>query len=82
MNSTAYIFGNFGTGYTQYPDDSQSSVLMTAGAEGDSCISIRREGSMSWCIYRRNLSDGKFIGLAVGFNGVCCTSIKDMFSLF
>ena len=82
MNSTAYIFGNFGTGYTQYPDDSQSSVLMTAGAEGDSCISIRREGSMSWCIYRRNLSDGKFIGLAVGFNGVCCTSIKDMFSIF
>lgn len=82
MNSTAYIFGNFGTGYTQYPDDSQSSVLMTASAEGDSCISIRREGSMSWCIYRRNLSDGKFIGLAVGFNGVCCTSIKDMFSTF
>lgn len=82
MNSTAYIFGNFGIGYTQYPDDSQSSVLMTASAEGDSCISIRREGSMSWCIYRRNLSDGKFIGLAVGFNGVCCTSIKDMFSIF
>lgn len=82
MNSTAYIFGNFGTGYTQYPDDSQSSVLMTASAEGDSCISIRREGSMSWCIYRRNLSDGRFIGLAVGFNGVCCTSIKDMFSIF
>ena len=82
MNSTAYIFGNFGTGYTQYPDDSQSSVLMTASAEGESCISIRREGSMSWCIYRRNLSDGRFIGLAVGFNGVCCTSIKDMFSIF
>ena len=82
MNSTAYIFGNLGTGYTQYPDDSQSSVFMTANAEGSSCVSIRREGRMAWSIYRRSLSDGRFIGLAVGFNGVCCTSIKDMFSIF
>ena len=37
---------------------------------------------MAWSIYRRSLSDGRFIGLAVGFNGVCCTSIKDMFSIF
>lgn len=82
MNGTAYIFGNLGAGYTQYPDDSLDRIFMTAEPKGESGISIRRDSSMAWCIYRRNLSGGRFIGLAIGFNGVCCSSIEGMFEIF
>ena len=82
MNCTAYIFGNLGSGYTQYPDDSQSSIFQSAVPSGNSGLFIRRDASICWCIYRRNLSSDKYLGLAVGFNGVCCNLVKSMFSIF
>lgn len=82
MNSTAYIFGNLGSGYTQYPDDSLSVIFRSAIPSRNSGLFIRRDGSICWCVYRRNLSYEKYIGLAVGFNGVCCNLVKSMFSIY
>ena len=86
MNSTVYVFGDFGQGYTQYLDDytraifKKFSKLSTAKTQ----LTIRREGSLIYYGYIRKLdsSPEHYIGLCSVLNSVMFTDIKSLFTLF
>lgn len=88
MNHSAYLFGKFGFGYTQYPDDYAKDILksIVTSNEVKTQIAIRRDGNLVYYIYVRRLyskSDlNEYIGVAVSFNDLYCNDIKQMFSIF
>lgn len=88
MNHSVYIFGDFGSGYSQYPDDFAKSILSKGvdGIKANSQIALHREGNLIYYSYYRKLLGGVspkgFIGFSICFNGVYCTDTVALFSLF
>lgn len=88
MNCSVYLFGDFGKGYTQYPDDYAQSIFQnfyaksTAGTQ----ITIHRNGNLMYYGYIRKLegekADKQYIGFCVLLNGVMLTKVGNLFSLF
>ncbi len=88
MNHSTYIFGEFGSGYTQYPDDYAKDIFKSVATcnEVKTQIAIRRYDNLVYYIYVRRLYSksvpNKYIGVAVSFNDLYCNDIKQMFSIF
>ena len=89
MNYSIYIFGNFGTGYTQYPDDFAKTSFIRGHneANANSKIAIHREGNLVYYSYYRKLlgedsQPDAFLGFSVCLNGVYFLDIEQMFSFF
>lgn len=88
MNHTVYLFGDLGSGYTQFPDDytKQFIQVQSTGLESITQIVLHREGNLVfYTYYRKFLSKGNqgcHIGFSVCFNSVYCTDINELFRIF
>lgn len=88
MNHSIYIFGDLGSGYSQYPDDFAKSILSKGieNIKANSQIALHREGNLIYYSYYRKLLGGLspkgFIGFSICFNGVFCTDTAALFNLF
>lgn len=87
MNHAVYVFGNLGTGYTQFPEDPTRRIFESAAnmVASKVQISVRRDGNLLYYIYTRQLdveSENKYIAVVISFNGVYVNKIKSLFELF
>ena len=84
MNASVYLFGEFNSGYSQYPDDYASSIFQkfSANAKSTTQIAIHRDGNLVYYGYIRKLQQGRYIGLCVVLNGLILKRIDGLFSLF
>ena len=83
MNASVYLFGEFNSGYSQYPDDYASSIFQkfSANAKSTTQIAIHRDGNLVYYGYIRKLQQGRYIGLCVVLNGLILKRIDGLFSL-
>lgn len=84
MNSSIYILGELSNGYSQYPEDSSSTLFKDIQ---DYCVApsqliIHRDENMMYYIYVRNFDKNKYIGFAITINGYYFTQVQSLFSLF
>lgn len=84
MNVSVYLFGEFNSGYSQYPDDYTSSIFQkfSANAKSTTQIAIHRDGNLMYYAYIYKLQQDKYIGLCVVLNGLILKRIDGLFSLF
>ena len=84
MNASVYLFGEFNSGYSQYPDDYASSIFLkfSANAKSTTQIAIHRDGNLVYYGYIRKLQQDRYIGLCVVLNGLILKRIDGLFSLF
>lgn len=84
MNASVYLFGEFNSGYTQYPDDYTSEIfnIFHKNAKSTTQIAIHRDGNLMYYGYIRKLEQNHYIGMCVVLNGLMLTRIDRLFSLF
>ena len=85
MNSSAYVFGNLGGGFTQYPEDYAHEIYeeFQLKAEAPSQVIIHRDKSIMYYGYIRKLDkEGQYIGLCVLLNGVMLSKMANLFAVF
>lgn len=86
MKAEVYIFGNFTSGYSQYPDNYTHNLFEQIGKtrKSESEIIYHRDGSLTYYIYTREISkkDNTFIGLCYVFNDVFIKDFDSLFSVF
>lgn len=84
MNASVYLFGEFNSGYSQYPDDYAASIFQkfSANAKSTTQIAIHRDGNLVYYGYIRKLQQDRYIGLCVVLNGLILKRIDGLFSLF
>lgn len=84
MNVSVYLFGEFNSGYSQYPDDYASSIFhkFSANAKSTTQIAIHRDGNLVYYGYIRKLQQDNLLGFCVVLNGLMLRRIDGLFSLF
>lgn len=84
INSTFYIFGNLGSGYTQYPFDYAKNILSSLISETDAktMLAVRRENNLMYYCYLRRLEGVQYIGFCALLNGLMFSNVKELFSVF
>lgn len=84
MNASVYLFGEFNSGYSQYPDDYASTIFQkfSANAKSTTQIAIHRDGNLVYYGYIRKLQQERYIGFCVVLNGLILKRIDGLFSLF
>ncbi|MGM9851459.1 MAG: hypothetical protein ACI306_04880 [Muribaculaceae bacterium] len=84
MNASVYLFGEFNSGYSQYPDDYASIIFhkFSANIKAATQIAIHRDGNLVYYGYIRKLQQGRYIGLCVVLNGLMLKRIDNLFSIF
>lgn len=84
MNASVYLFGEFNSGYSQYPDDYASSIFQkfSSNAKATTQVAIHRDGNLVYYAYIRKLQQDKYIGLCVVLNSLVLNRIDGLFSFF
>lgn len=84
MNISVYLFGDFSSGYTQYPNDYADSIFKTfyQRSQATTQIAIRRDGDLMYYGYIRKLEDNNYLGLCAVINGKIITQINSLFGLY
>ena len=84
MNLSVYLFGDLGSGYTQYPDDYTNTIFETfyKNAQAITQIGIHREGDLMYYGYIRKLEESNYIGLCAIVNGKLIHQVDSIFSIF
>lgn len=85
MNSTIYIFGDFGNGYAQYPNDYTTEIFtqFQKHTQTTSQLTIHREENLMYYGYVRRLhKKGQYIGMCIVLNGSMFRGIKTLFNRF
>ena len=84
MNISVYLFGDFGSGYTQYPNDYTHTIFETfhKNTKATTQIVIHRENELMYYGYIRKLEDGGYIGICAIINGLMITKFDSLFSIF
>ena len=84
MNISIYLFGNLGTGYTQYPDDYTHSLFSQFCAEGKAHtqLAIHRNGALMYYAYLRRLDGEKVLGLCCVVNGCYFTGVTELIAAY
>lgn len=84
INSTLYIFGNFGGGFTQYPADYTKGFLATLASQTDAktMLAIHRDNNLMYYCYLRRLENDQYIGFCVLLNALMFSNIKELFHVF
>lgn len=85
MNSSVYIFGSLGNGYTQYPDDYAKEIYQNfyLKSTAPSQITIHRDNNLIYYGYIRKLDvSSQYIGFCVLLNGVMFSQIGRLFPIF
>jgi len=86
VNCTVYLFGEFGLGYTQYPQDGAEDIFrhMSSRAEAQTQIAIHRDGNLMYYAYIRRLDEGEghYIGYGLMVDGLMFRDLSPLFDLF
>lgn len=85
INSSVYLFGQLGKGFTQFPDNYAREMFqhIVAAARAKSQIVIHREGNLMYYAYVRHLADRpQCIGLCVLLNSLMFADVNCLFALF
>lgn len=85
LNTQIYIFGQFESGYRQYPDDYSSDIFrkFEAGVTSKSQITIHRDKNLMYYGYIQKLDERQqYIGFCIVLNDVLISSIKNLFTVF
>ncbi len=86
MKSEVYIFGNFSSGYSQYPDDYTNEIFREIGKKrsSESELVFQRRGPITYYTYIRsiNTKQNTYLGICCVFNGVLIRDIDSLFSIF
>ena len=84
MNISVYLFGEFSTGYSQYPIDYTSSIFNSFkdNAKADTQIAIHRERDLMYYAYLRKFESGKHFGICCVLNGLMLMQVDGLFKLF
>ena len=85
MNSSAYIFGKFVEGCSQFPDNYAEGIFdkFQSVATAQSQIVVHRDKNMMYYGYVRKLDmEGQYLGMCVLLNDVMLTRMEKLFSLF
>ena len=84
MNSSVYVFGQFGNGYDQYPNDYTSTIFKTfyTRTREATQLSIHRDGNIMYYSYIRRLEGGRYLGMCVVLNGHFISRIAPLFPIF
>lgn len=71
MNSTVYLFGNFGQGITLYPNDYTKDIFkeFTSRANAPTQLIIHRDRSIMNYGYIRKIENGHLFGICIQING-------------
>ena len=84
MNSTVYLFGNFGQGITLYPNDYTKDIFkeFASRANAPTQLIIHRDRSIMNYGYIRKIENGHLFGICIQINGQYLTGIKRLFEIF
>ena len=85
MNSSVYIFGNLGVGYTQYPEGYAQEFFYKFHEQSSarSQIVIHRDKNLMYYGYVRKLDvPERYIGFCVLLNGVRLSHINELFPVY
>ncbi len=85
MNSTIYIFGDFGNGCAQYPNDYTSDIFQQfqKHTQATTQLTIHRDENLMYYGYVRRLHQkGQYIGICIVLNGIMFRGIKTLFNRF
>ena len=85
MNYSIYLYGNFGSGYTQYPSEESTETLFKefyANAKSKTQVAIHRDGDLMFYSYIYKLSEYQFIGICLVINHAMLTNVKELFRIF
>lgn len=84
MNVSVYIFGEFTSGYTQYPDDYTADIFRECHkkSKAQTQLCIHRDGDIMYYTYIRKLEDNRYIGICAVINGLMLNDIPSVFNLF
>lgn len=85
MNYSIYLYGNFGSGYTQYPFEESTETLFKefyANAKSKTQVAIHRDGDLMFYYYIYKLSEYQFIGICLVINHAMLTNVKELFIIF
>lgn len=85
MNSTIYIFGDFGYGCNQYPNDYTAEIFSQfhKRSQANTQLTIHRDDNMMYYGYVRKLHNcEQYIGICIVLNGSMFRGVKTLFNRF
>ena len=89
MNVEVYLFGDLGSGYTQYIDDDSRNLFksVVAKSKANSQLVIHRDDTLMYYIYVRRLhnaesSNSRYLGICYALNNRFIRNIEGLFSIF
>lgn len=88
MNTTIYLFGELGQGYSQYPIDYTQEIFQEcyARSKEKSQLATHRKGELMYYVYTRKLDKTilktQYIGICIVTNGIVFTNFTALFSIF
>lgn len=85
MNSTIYIFGDFGYGCNQYPNDYTAEIFSQfhKHSQANTQLTIHRDDNMMYYGYVRKLHNREqYIGICIVLNGSMFRGVKTLFNRF
>lgn len=85
MNSSIYVFGNFGIGYTQYPEGYAQDIFYKFFEQSSarSQIVIHRDKNLMYYGYVRKLDvPERYIGFCALLNGMGLSHLDRLFTIF
>ena len=85
MNSTIYIFGDFGYGCNQYPNDYTAEIFSKfhKRSQANTQLTIHRDDNMMYYGYIRKLHNREqYIGICIVLNGSMFRGVKTLFNRF
>lgn len=84
MNSTVYLFGNYGQGITSYPIDYTQSLFdkFISESKAPTQLIMYRDGEIMNYGYIRRIENNHFFGLCIQINGQYLSTVKRLFDIF
>lgn len=84
MNSSIYLFGNFGQGVISYPTDYAQMIFekFIAESKAPTQLIIHRDGEIMNYGYIRRIENNHLFGLCIQINGQYISTIKRLFEIF
>lgn len=84
MKLSVYVFGNFSSGYCQYPDDYTNQIFTSfyENAKANTQVAIHRRDDIMYYSYIRKLENKNYIGFCVLMNGIMLSSVNALFPAF
>lgn len=84
MNSSIYLFGDFGQGVISYPTDYAQTIFekFIAESKAPTQLIIHRDGEIMNYGYIRRIENNHLFGLCIQINGQYISTIKRLFEIF